>query len=743
MGTRDLFSSRPLWLVAVVAPLILMRAIPALADVYPPPAGAFTLVVLPDTQHYTDVPNREEIFLSQTRWIAEHRENHNIKYVLHVGDVVEHNTAPQWDLAKQVFQVLDEAEVPYAIAPGNHDYGPNGTGRTRDSGFNEAAYFGPGSAYADQPTVGGFFEEGKTDNSYHVFEAGGRDWIVLALEWRPRIHVIRWARKVMNDHPDHTGILLIHNYLATGIGATRTAAGDDLWNHLVSRHNFAFVFCGHVIGSGQLTSVGRAGQVVHQILADYQGLEQGGNGYLRVVQVLPTDGTVRVRTYSTFLDSFMDSHEEQFDLILCDTPEEATDVNRNSIPDVCEPDCNRNALSDLVDIAEGPSLDSNSNRVPDECDVHATFTVTREEGEVPLEVRVDATGSTAPEDYSIVSYKWDFGDGTTADVPALSHSYNEPGVYTIRLAVRDERSFSATAAHNVSALFPSGDVSPWISHDVGEPAVPGGARRDDECYSIFAGGEAFRAFRGEKVDEFHFLYQEVSGDFVLTARISDLAPESHRAAVGLMVRESLDSSARHASVLLRRLREVGPRFDFLSRLEADGVSTARSGERADVPDAWLRIERRGDEVLGSGSTDGFTWEAFAPVAFDLPEVFFIGVAVSARDQRQSFLAVTATVCSLELVQELQEFRRGDVNADGRLDIGDVIFLFQYLFTGQSAPTCEKAADCDDKGQVDVSDASYLLSYLLFGGAAPAEPLQNCGLDVTPDELGCDEHRSCR
>jgi hypothetical protein len=64
------------------------------ADADPPPAGSFTLVVLPDTQYYTDAESRHEVFIRQTQWIAEHVETHNIRYVLHVGDVVQNNNVP-------------------------------------------------------------------------------------------------------------------------------------------------------------------------------------------------------------------------------------------------------------------------------------------------------------------------------------------------------------------------------------------------------------------------------------------------------------------------------------------------------------------------------------------------------------------------------------------------------------------------------------------------------------------------
>lgn len=53
-----------------------------------------------------------------------------------------------------------------------------------------------------------------------------------------------------------------------------------------------------------------------------------------------------------------------------------------------------------------------------------------------LEVTVDASGSS-DSDGSIVSYEWDFGDGSTASGMTATHTYAADGTYTIKLTVTD------------------------------------------------------------------------------------------------------------------------------------------------------------------------------------------------------------------------------------------------------------------------------------------------------------------
>ncbi len=60
-------------------------------------------------------------------------------------------------------------------------------------------------------------------------------------------------------------------------------------------------------------------------------------------------------------------------------------------------------------------------------------------------VTFDASGSSDP-DGTIVSYLWDFGDGSTGSGVTVSHTYTNPGTYTVKLTVTDN-SGSATSSN--------------------------------------------------------------------------------------------------------------------------------------------------------------------------------------------------------------------------------------------------------------------------------------------------------
>jgi hypothetical protein len=82
------------------------------------------------------------------------------------------------------------------------------------------------------------------------------------------------------------------------------------------------------------------------------------------------------------------------------------------------------------------------------------------------------------------------------------------------------------------------------------------------------------------------------------------------------------------------------------------------------------------------------------------------------------------------------FRRGDSNADGRIDIADSVYTLRYLFAGGPECTCRDAADANDDGTVDVADAIRTLGHLFGGAGSLPEPHAGCGEDPTPDDLDC-------
>ncbi|UCB53038.1 MAG: T9SS type A sorting domain-containing protein [Candidatus Zixiibacteriota bacterium] len=69
----------------------------------------------------------------------------------------------------------------------------------------------------------------------------------------------------------------------------------------------------------------------------------------------------------------------------------------------------------------------------------------------------------------------------------------------------------------------------------------------------------------------------------------------------------------------------------------------------------------------------------------------------------------------------EEGTRGDVNGDGIINIGDVVYLVTYLYKAGSAPDPLWTGDANSDGIINVGDVVYLISYLYRGGPPPCSP----------------------
>ena len=89
-------------------------------------------------------------------------------------------------------------------------------------------------------------------------------------------------------------------------------------------------------------------------------------------------------------------------------------------------------------------------------------------------------------------------------------------------------------------------------------------------------------------------------------------------------------------------------------------------------------------------------------------------------------------------EPVRRFERGDANADGSVDLSDVVFTLLHLFAGGPSPPCAESANSDGSGEVNGSDAIYLLNHLFVGGPPPADPTGGCGVGaetVTSESCG--------
>ena len=264
----------------------------------------FTIIVLPDTQYYSD--NYPWIFENQTKWIIENKESKNIVFVTHLGDLVDHYwSIEEWENVNTSMSKLEG--IPFGVLPGNHD----GTG-TNDELTNYNNYFGF-SRFNNKSWYGGAYQNINTNN-YQLFSAGGEDYLIFHIQFNPSDNILVWASNVIDQYPNRRVIVSTHNYVH-GFYPTssRSTIGRIIWKKLVDPHadQIFLVLSGHYENEVRITS-SVDDNFVHQLLSDYQGRPNGGDGWLRIIEFSPSIDEIAVKTYSPYLNKYETDANSQF-----------------------------------------------------------------------------------------------------------------------------------------------------------------------------------------------------------------------------------------------------------------------------------------------------------------------------------------------------------------------------------------------------------------------------------------------
>lgn len=287
-------------------------------------AQKFSIVVMPDTQHYCDFPfPADTIFAAQTKWIVDNMVSRNIVFVTSLGDVVQNaDESDEWAIADEAYDLIEDPMtttltdgIPYGISVGNCDQFPKKqTGATAE--FN--THFGV-SRFAGRNYYGGHFGS-KNDNSYQFFSASGLDFIILHLEYDQDINqphqdsVLHWADSLLTVHSDKRAIITTHFLIDRGNqGDPPTTAnqypgkfgpqGGEIYDSLEHHENLFLMLGGHIATEGERVDVGPNGNTIYSLLADYQNQPDGGNGWLRILEFSPSVDSIKVITYSPTYDN--------------------------------------------------------------------------------------------------------------------------------------------------------------------------------------------------------------------------------------------------------------------------------------------------------------------------------------------------------------------------------------------------------------------------------------------------------
>lgn len=178
---------------------------------------------------------------------------------------------------------------------------------------------------------------------------------------------------------------------------------------------------------------------------------------------------------------------------------------------------------------------------------------------------------------------------------------------------------------NVTIGSPCALPTDWSNQDVGTLSPAGEA-----CYDSVTEEFTLKAPDGNigsTEDDFHFVYQDISGDQEIIALISSADVFNTTAKVGVMMRETLNDDSDMAAMLLR----LNEKTFFFSR--DGGVADAGpTTNQIGVP-YWVRLTREGDTFKGYiKSTTASNWTQIESVTISgFANSYKIGLAYNSKE----------------------------------------------------------------------------------------------------------------
>jgi RHS repeat-associated protein len=158
---------------------------------------------------------------------------------------------------------------------------------------------------------------------------------------------------------------------------------------------------------------------------------------------------------------------------------------------------------------------------------------------------------------------------------------------------------------------------PWLDSDIGNVSVAGTATFSGGTFSVSGGG-----YVGSTADSMHFVYQSLTGDGSITARIASL----QGVAAPVMIRQTLFSNSVDAWLFF------APNTWYLYYRPTIGANmSSQTGGGGTPPPAypyWVKLVRTGNTITGFGSADGTNWiQVGTGVTVNMASTVYIGFGV--------------------------------------------------------------------------------------------------------------------
>ncbi len=174
---------------------------------------------------------------------------------------------------------------------------------------------------------------------------------------------------------------------------------------------------------------------------------------------------------------------------------------------------------------------------------------------------------------------------------------------------------------------------PWQHADVGSVGFPGDATYTGGQFTIAGSGEDI----WDNIDAFHYVFQPLTGNGSITARVVSQQNIEVWAKTGVMFRETFADNSKHAMMIV----SAASGAELQYRDVTGGGSGNFSG--TGVAPYWVRLVRAGNLFTGYASSNGISWTQIGAATISMASQVNVGLAVTAHNNTLINTAVVDNV----------------------------------------------------------------------------------------------------
>ncbi|MEP6995524.1 MAG: Ig-like domain-containing protein, partial [Acidobacteriota bacterium] len=244
----------------------------------------------------------------------------------------------------------------------------------------------------------------------------------------------------------------------------------------------------------------------------------------------------------------------------------------------------------------------------------------------PATVVINATASDSDGTVSKVDfYQNGIFLGTDATSPySFTWSSVAAGNYNLTAVATDNLGATGTSPVVAIVVNPAGGglPAPWVQQDIGNVGAAGSATYSAGAFSdVGSGDDIWNA-----ADAFHYVYQPLTANGTIIARVASVQNTDPWAKAGIMIRESLQANSRFSMMAITPANGIV----FQSRTTTGAAAVSTQGPIVSAP-YWLKLVRHSKTFSGYYSTNGTSWTLLGSVTVTLSTGTYIGLPVTSHN----------------------------------------------------------------------------------------------------------------